>query len=128
MYIADLNKLFIKRGIGGMKLGKERIWSLAYADDIVLMAKSRVLEDRTGMLRRFLKDRKIELNIEKTKVMIFNKKRIGRKFIWEWGKKKIEEVENFRYLGFAFSKNRGYETHIRELARKVRVAANKVWG
>lgn len=39
--MADLNKYLEKRGIGSIKLRKERVWSLAYADDIVLLAKNR---------------------------------------------------------------------------------------
>lgn len=30
-----------KRGISGIKLGRERIWTLAYVDDLVIVAKSR---------------------------------------------------------------------------------------
>lgn len=40
----------------------------------------------------------------------------------------IEEVQNFKYLGFNFNRNRNYDNHIRELARKGKLAANKVWG
>lgn len=36
LYIADLDCELNKRGIEGVELSKERIWSLAYADDIVL--------------------------------------------------------------------------------------------
>jgi len=47
---------------------------------------------------------------------------------WKWGKEVIEEVQSFKYLGFTFSRNGGYKEHIKELARKGRLAANKVWG
>lgn len=74
LYIADLDRWFEKRGIGGIRLGKNRIWLLAYADDIVLLAKNKeALEDMMQTLKRFLKDRKMILCTEKTKVVIFNK-------------------------------------------------------
>lgn len=38
LYIADLDSYMNKRGI---KIGSNRIWSLAYADDLVLLAKNR---------------------------------------------------------------------------------------
>lgn len=41
IYIADIDYYMEKRGIGGIKLGRERIWTLAYADDLVIVAKSR---------------------------------------------------------------------------------------
>lgn len=34
---------------------------------------------------------------------------------------------NFKYLGFMFSNKRGYEAHIKEMAKKGRIAVNKVW-
>ncbi|XP_024888003.1 uncharacterized protein LOC112464939, partial [Temnothorax curvispinosus] len=68
LYNADIDKVLEKRGIGGVELGGVRVWSLAYADDMVLVAKNReALLDMMSMLKRFLKDRKLELNTEKTK-------------------------------------------------------------
>jgi len=125
LYIADLDNALGERNIGDISLGTDRLWSLAYADDVVLLAKNKeALEDT---LKRFLKDRKLELNVEKTKVIIFNSNgKLGRK-IWKWGSKKIEKVKCFKYLGFTFNKKGNYNDHIKELKRKGRLAANKVW-
>jgi len=46
----------------------------------------------------------------------------------EMGGKEIEEVQNFKYLGFIFNRKRDYKEHITELARKGRMAVRKVWG
>lgn len=51
-----------------------------------------------------------------------------RKEVWKWGKESIEEVQEFKYLGFTLSRRGDYEEHIRELGRKGRIAARKVWG
>lgn len=52
LYIADLDAELVKRGIGGIAVGKERVWSLAYADDMVLVAKNReVLLDMMDTLK-----------------------------------------------------------------------------
>lgn len=73
IYIADLDRELAKRNIGGISLAGERIWSLGYADDIVLLAKNKVaLEDMMDTLKVFLRKRKMELCIEKAKVLIFN--------------------------------------------------------
>lgn len=67
-----------KRGIREISLGNERIWSLAYADDMVVLANNKVaLEDIMSTLRRFLNNRTLVLNTDKTKVMVFNK--MGKK-------------------------------------------------
>ncbi|XP_024891452.1 trichohyalin-like [Temnothorax curvispinosus] len=71
LYIADIDKALENRGIGGVELGVVRVWSLAYADDMVLVAKNReALLDMMSMLKKFLKERKLELSTEKTKVGI----------------------------------------------------------
>lgn len=36
-------------------------------------------------------------------------------------------MQKYKYLGFIFNKNGNYRDHIKELERKGRLAANKVW-
>ena len=129
LYIADLDEALEKRNIGGIVLGMYRVWSLAYADDMVLLAKNKeALDDMMDTLKRFLKDRKLDLSTEKTKVMIFNSGGKLGKRNWKWGKERIEEVKSFKYLGFTFNRKGNYTDHIKEMGRKGRLAANKVWG
>ena len=54
-----------------METGGNRIWSLAYAD-VVLLAKSK------EALKQYLKKKKLVLSCEKSKVMVFEESR-GRK-------------------------------------------------
>lgn len=84
--------------------------------------------DMMDMLRRFLKQKKMMLSVEKTKIMICNKGRKEKKERWKWRKEYIEEVQTFKYLGFVFNKDGNYKDHIKELCRKGRMAANKMWG
>ncbi|KMQ86480.1 hypothetical protein RF55_14524 [Lasius niger] len=75
LYIADIDKELEKRNIGGIALGKSRIWTLAYADDMVIVAKNKeALESMMEIFKRFIKERKLELNVEKTKIVVFNSK------------------------------------------------------
>lgn len=130
LYIADIDKYMSERGIGGIKLGKERIWTLAYADDMVIMAKNReTLLDMMYMntLRKYLKEKGLILNTEKTKVLVFNRKRKEKKEKWTWEGAKLEEVQNFKYLGFLFNRKGDYVDHIKELNKKGKLAGNKVW-
>jgi len=59
---------------GGIKIGEERVFSLLYADDMVLM-----VEEKEGMrsvierLEDYLEGKKLEANVRKTKVMKFRK-------------------------------------------------------
>jgi len=40
LYTAELERLK-KRGIGGIRVGRFRFWSLAYANDVVLIPKNK---------------------------------------------------------------------------------------
>lgn len=61
VHVADLDRELEKRGIGNVELDKERIWSLGYADDIVLVEENReALNDIIDTLSRFLKKKRLQ--------------------------------------------------------------------
>ena len=128
--MGDMEGAFRRRGWRGVKLGGEKIYTLAYADDVVLLA-----EDEEGMkgmlpgLEEYLKGKRLELNAEKTKVMRFRKGG-GRmkKVVWYWRGKKMEEVKEFRYLGYVLQRNGGQEAHIRERTVQAARVMRQVWG
>lgn len=62
-----------------MVTGKEKIWSLAYADDIVLLAKStEELKELMRTLEKYLARKELILNLSKSNVFIFERGR-GKK-------------------------------------------------
>ncbi|XP_043264091.1 uncharacterized protein LOC122404226 [Colletes gigas] len=84
------------------------------------------------MIRRlegYLEKKRLEINVGKTKVVRFRK---GggreRKMEWRWKGKRIEEVKEFRYLGYVFKRNGGQEAQIRDRVKKAGVAMRQVWG
>lgn len=67
LYIAELEEEFKKRNIGGVQVENSRIWSLAYADDFVLLAKNRdAMCDMIRTFGTFLKKR-MEIMYDKIK-------------------------------------------------------------
>ena len=73
--LTDIEEEMGKVKRGGVKLRRHRIYSLAYADDMVLVAEEE--EEMRGMIERlekYLKRKKLELNTEKTKIIRFRKK------------------------------------------------------
>lgn len=57
-----------------IKLGGGKVWTLAYADDVVLMAEEeQEMRAMLSRLERYLEKKGLELNAEKTKVMRFRK-------------------------------------------------------
>jgi len=91
-----------------------------------LVANNR--EAMQDMMSTFLVERKLELCADKTKILVFNRKKKERKEIWKWRDKRIEEVQTFKYLGFILNNKDNYKEHIKELCGKGRRAVRKVWG
>lgn len=68
--IADAEEELKKGRIGGVQIGKERIWSLAYADDLVLLTKNEEgMKEMMKKMERYLKRKKLQLNTEKSKIV-----------------------------------------------------------
>jgi len=117
IYIAELKERLEKRGIGGVGISNKRIWNLAYADDVILLAKNReAMMDMMATLKTFLKDKGMELNT-KSKMLILNRKSREKKERWLWNTKEIEEVQDFKYLGFVISNRGNNKEHIKELGK-----------
>lgn len=85
-----------------MKLGEGKVYSLAYADDLVLLAEGKdEMKSMMERLERYLDKKRLELNASKSKIMRFRKGgRRMEKREWRWVGKLIEEVKEFRYLGY----------------------------
>ncbi|KMQ86416.1 hypothetical protein RF55_14592 [Lasius niger] len=123
-YVQSINGEFgggnEERKVGRVRLGDERIWTLAYADDVVLISKEE--DGMRSMIERlegYLERKGLELNVGKLKIMRF-RKGSGRERVvnWRWKGKMIEEVKEFTYLGYTVQRNGGLEAHIRERLRK----------
>lgn len=76
LVLADLGEELRKVKWGGTRIGEERVYSLLYADDMVLIVKKE--EEMKSMLERLegYRDKKgLEINIEKTKIVRFDRGR-----------------------------------------------------
>ncbi len=85
-----------------------------YADDTVLLAESEGIHQRiVDEFDRVCKRRKFKVNAGKSKVMVFERARVGSEAILGckiWlGKEKMEKVNEFRYLGTILCKHGSME-------------------
>lgn len=72
--------------------------------------------------RRYIEKKKLELNTEKSKVLVFEKGRRRKdQRRWNWGNEIIEEVKEMRYLGYILQKNGGTEKHLLERLRRATI-------
>jgi len=128
--LADLEEQMGKVRWGGLRLVERGVYSLAYADDMVLMAEGE--EEMRSMLERlqgYLDKKRVELNAEKTKIVRFRKGG-GRekKREWRWKGRRIEEVKEIKYLGYVLQKNGGQEAQVRDRRKRAAVIIGQVWG
>lgn len=108
---------------------KRRIYTLAYADDMVFLTENKEeMRSVIERLEKYLDGKRIELNAEKTKIIRFKKGGDRESRVeWRWKGKRIEEVKEFNYLEYVLQKNGGQEAQIREKERKAAVMG-QVWG
>ncbi|KAH0818251.1 hypothetical protein GEV33_004540 [Tenebrio molitor] len=99
-FIGDIEEMFRKGQAGGVVVGKEKVWSLAYADDLVVLAREeKGMKEMLGNMEKYMRRKKLTVNVEKSKMMVFRKGGGRRKINeWRWEKDKIEEVKEFNLV------------------------------
>ena len=97
----------LANGVGGVRLGKKRLWSMEYADEVVLLSEGEeAMKEMMRRLERYLKKKKLELSVEKSQMMVFRKGGKKKKTIkWKWKNAQIEEVNEVKYLGYILRSN-----------------------
>ncbi|KAH0818454.1 hypothetical protein GEV33_004337 [Tenebrio molitor] len=115
---------------GRVVVGKEKVWSLAYADDLVVLAREeKGMKEMLGNMEKYMRRKKLTVNVEKSKMMVFRKGGGRRKINeWRWEKDKIEEVKEFKYLGYVMNERNTAAAHVRELVKKANKIIGAVWG
>ena len=96
-----------------MRLGKKKIFTLAYADDVMLLANNDTgMREMLKRFRKYIEKKGLELNVEKLKVMEFRKKGGRRKVTeFKWKDKKIKEVKEAMYLRYKLQSDNGDGKH-----------------
>jgi hypothetical protein len=65
-------------------VGREKVWNLTFADDLVIVAKSeREMKEMMRSRGKYVRKKNLEVNVDKMKMMVSNKR-----------KKKSEENES----------------------------------
>jgi len=83
---------------GDLKIGGQIIHSVKYADDLVLLAKEeKMLHDMTDKLTEIGRCYRMEVYVEKTKVMRISRQPSPAKIMID--QKQLENVKFFKYLG-----------------------------
>ena len=87
------------------KLENTNISSLLFADDVaIFLLSQKELQNKINILEEYCCKWGLELNIKKTKIIIFSKQGANiKKFKFYYKDKEIEIVKQYTYLGFTFT-------------------------
>ena len=128
IFLSDLEKTLKNFQSGGVVIGREKIFSLAYADDLVLLSEREDdMREMIGAFYRYTVKKKLTVNTSKSKMMVFSRGGRMSKNKWCFGGSLVEEVKYFKYLGFNFQSSGKYNKHMEamNIIGKRRVA--EVW-
>ncbi len=101
----------------GVDISSKLINCLLFADDIVLIAKSpQELQSLLNIANKFAKKWNLKFNSKKSKVMAFGK-RLDKNANWTLGGESIDEVNEYKYLGYFINRTLKSNFHINTFLR-----------
>ena len=138
LYLNDLNR-HIKASSKGVLVDDIPVHSLLYADDLVLLGKDRKdLQSQLDALHKFSQSLKMEVNMDKTKVMLIQKQKSRAKSKrnkpWRIGDKEVNECISYKYLGVTLKSTGSFSEHIDKIREKAQksyfslISKSKEWG
>jgi hypothetical protein len=110
IFINDLIDLLKMYNCNPIKLNDQNISLLLFADDIVCISETASgLQRALNLLDQYCKKWKLVVNLDKTKVVIFNC-RTTNKYKFLFNSKGVEIVTSYCYLGVIFTNNGSFKT------------------
>lgn len=107
IFIDELTVDIENSGSHGVQLNPSfiHVLLLMFADDVALIADTVVgLQKQLNTLHNFCIKNKLQVNTEKTKVLVFKRGgRLARREKWLYNNAKLESVSGFTYVGMYFS-------------------------
>ncbi|KAH9319051.1 hypothetical protein KI387_020820, partial [Taxus chinensis] len=111
LYIDKLEDWLNKTEGGGIQLASYVVKLLLYADDLILISKTaQGLREQLKALELFCQEVGMQVNTNKTKIMIFTLKRKERQNIFLFEGSPLEIVTEYKYLGIDFHHKLSWET------------------
>jgi hypothetical protein len=103
----------------GFKCENIYIPGLLYADDFAgITCEPEKLQELINVVKKFCDRWKLEANVLKSAVIVFNGEVGGLN--WHWGNVEIPVVNQYTYLGVEFSSDCKWDAHIQTLANKAK--------
>ncbi|OXA61812.1 LINE-1 retrotransposable element ORF2 protein [Folsomia candida] len=131
IFINDLVKELDEKGPPPIQVGDAKLHLLLFVDVIALLGDTpSQIQQKINIAARFFHRRSLQVNVDKTKVVIFAKKKSTKLLArshFHWENQSLEIAPSYKYLGVTFSANGTFTTHTLESRAKIATAATKVW-
>lgn len=119
LFISDLESHLSANTAGSIRLANRNVQLLLFADDLALLADShKGLQDSINILSEFCQTWKLNINIDKTKVVVFNRKQQVHQAPLILDDMQLEYVTSYKYLGIILSSNGSFKPAISTLANQ----------
>jgi hypothetical protein len=131
IFLNDLERFMASR-YGGLKYFKEKtsellsdddvevflnLFILLYADDTIILSESQTeLQNALNGMMDYCVENKLQVNVEKTKVVIFSRGKIRNVPIFKYGDDIVDCVTEYKYLGIIFAYNGSSTLNVKSLA------------
>jgi hypothetical protein len=126
IFLSDIQKEFDTCG-DNPKLNDVDISCLIWADDILILSNSpEGLQAKLDNLDMYCRKNKLKVNTEKTKVMTFTKSGKVIKQAFYFGKEKLSNVRQYKYLGFIVTPSGEITTGLKDLRIRALKAITKI--
>ena len=124
LLITEVAKKVAEKGRAGYQFipGAPQIFSLLFADDIVLISTTPIgLQNQLNSLRAASEEIGLTVNLDKTKVMTYRKGGfLGRREKWYYGENRLEVVNSYKYLGFTMTTKLSTDIALAEYAGRAK--------
>ena len=116
LFIMDLAWELEEKGLG-VKVRGQWVGSCLFADDIALLASSASeLQAMLDVAAEFASKWRLKFNPKKCGILVVGQKKQQRK--WHLGRDRIDEVDEYKYLGVWVNRQANGHSHVRHLEEK----------
>ncbi|OXA64322.1 Retrovirus-related Pol polyprotein from type-1 retrotransposable element R2 [Folsomia candida] len=123
--VKDLNN----SGIQAIHIGSALLHILMFADDVVLVANTAYqLQQKIDILANSFREMGLTVNISKTKVLLFAKRKPSYSLKFHWDDAPLETVDEYTYLGVIFHRNGHFSKATSHFIYKSATASAQVIG
>ena len=126
LYVEDLELYLQTSDLSGLKLQDITLILLLFADDMVIFGEDQNdLQNSLNMLSEYCERWGLEVNTDKTKVMVFRKQvRVERDINFYYDDQRLEIVDDFNYLGVVLNYTGSFTLNQQNLSGKGLKAMN----